>query len=159
MEEKNTPRILLVVADDSKEMEVALRYAAMRARSFHGRVALLKVYEKPEMQLWRGVEQTISDTQRRQAEKRLQELATIGFELSGYPVIFYEAEGNLAEALLLLLRSDASLSTLVLAASKGNKGPGPLINYLSGRGLAQLPVPLVIVPEDFVSGRAQLIKD
>ncbi|MGH7488781.1 MAG: universal stress protein, partial [bacterium] len=36
-------RIFLVVVDDSQEMPVALRYAALRARHTGGRVALLYV--------------------------------------------------------------------------------------------------------------------
>ena len=37
------PRKFLVVVDDSPEFESALRYAARRARSTGGRVALLRV--------------------------------------------------------------------------------------------------------------------
>ena len=37
------PRKFLVVVDDSPEFETALRYAARRARSTGGRVALLRV--------------------------------------------------------------------------------------------------------------------
>ena len=38
-------RVFLVVADDSAELEVALRYACRRARKTRGRVALLAVVE------------------------------------------------------------------------------------------------------------------
>lgn len=48
-------RVFLVVADDSAELEVALRYACRRARKTRGRVALLAVVEPGDYQHWMAV--------------------------------------------------------------------------------------------------------
>jgi len=48
-------RVFLVVADDSAELEVALRYACRRARKTGGRVALLAVVEPSDDQHWMAV--------------------------------------------------------------------------------------------------------
>ncbi len=49
-------RIFLVLADETREMEVALRYASIRAGAVQGHVALLSVTQPLGMQLWRSVE-------------------------------------------------------------------------------------------------------
>ncbi len=96
---------------------------------------------------------------RREEETRLRMIAEYAEALSGRPVIFYFREGNSREELIKLLEEDSYISVLVLAAAKGHEGPGTLINYLSGRGLARLHVPFVIVPEDYVEKRAPNLQD
>ncbi|HUE19570.1 MAG TPA: universal stress protein, partial [Stellaceae bacterium] len=49
-------RIFLVVVDETEEMRVALRYAALRARHTGGRVALLVVLEPSELKQWAAVD-------------------------------------------------------------------------------------------------------
>ena len=49
-------RIFLVVVDETEEMRVALRYAALRARHTGGRVALLFVIEPSELKTWGAIE-------------------------------------------------------------------------------------------------------
>ena len=49
-------RVFLVVVDDSPELRVSLRYAALRARRTGGRVALLHVMEPPDRQTWMALE-------------------------------------------------------------------------------------------------------
>jgi len=153
------PRIFLVMVDDTKEMEVALRYASVRARAVGGHVALLYVTEPLGMQLWRSVEERVAFDARREAETRLQTIGEFVQGLSGHATIYYLREGSLREELMKLLEEDNNLSVLVLAAAKGHQGPGAMINYLSGRGIARLRVPFVVVPEDYVESRAQLLKD
>ena len=48
-------RLFLVVADDSKELHQALYYAARRAATAGGEVALFRCIEPIEGQLWGGV--------------------------------------------------------------------------------------------------------
>jgi hypothetical protein len=152
-------RIFLVVADETREMEVALRYASMRAGAVHGHVALLSVTQPPGMQLWRSVEERVAFEARREAEARMLALGKTAEELSGRPVIYYFREGDTREEIIRLLEEDSYLSVLVLAAAKGREGPGPLVNYLSGRGIARLHVPFVLVPEDYVENRAGTLED
>jgi hypothetical protein len=153
------PRIFLILADETPEMEVALRYASIRAGAVHGHVALLCVAPPLGMQLWRSVEERVAFESRREAEARLRMWGEKAGELSGRPVIYYFREGDTREELIRLLEEDSYLSVLVLAAAKGREGPGPLVNYLSGRGIARLRVPFVVVPEDYVENRASLLQD
>ena len=60
-------RVFLVVVDDSPEMQVALRYAALRARSTGGRVALLYVIEPSDLQQWMAVESLMREERREEA--------------------------------------------------------------------------------------------
>ena len=60
-EDANRQRIFLVVVDDSPEMEVALRFACLRARHTGGRVALLYVLEPSEYQTWLRVGDLMRD--------------------------------------------------------------------------------------------------
>ncbi|HAJ19919.1 MAG TPA: universal stress protein, partial [Rhodospirillaceae bacterium] len=52
-------RVFLVVVDDSEEMQVAMRFACLRAKNTGGRVALLYVQEPAEFHHWLGVGELI----------------------------------------------------------------------------------------------------
>ena len=60
-----SPRVFLVVVDESEEMRNALRYACRRAQHTNGRVALLLVVEPAEFQHWLGVGRVIEEEARR----------------------------------------------------------------------------------------------
>ncbi|ALG70353.1 universal stress protein [Azospirillum thiophilum] len=139
-------RIFLVVVDDSPELKVALRYACLRARKSGGKVALLTVLEKGEMQHWLAVENLIREEQRAEAEQKLQKLAREVNQLTGTLPALYVREGNRTEEVLALIGEEPSISILVLAAGTDPEGPGPLISYYTGRGLGRLHIPLTIVP-------------
>ena len=139
-------RIFLVVVDDSPELKVALRYACLRARKSGGKVALLYVIEKGEMQHWLAVENLIREEQRGEAEQKLQKLAREVNQLTGTLPALYVREGNRHEEVLALIAEEPSISILVLAAGTDPEGPGPLIAYYTGRGLTRLRIPLTIVP-------------
>ena len=54
-------RVFLVVVDETEEMSVALRFAALRARSTGGKVAMLYVVEPSEFQHWMAVGDIMRD--------------------------------------------------------------------------------------------------
>ena len=68
------PRKFLVVVDDSPEFDAALRYAARRARSTGGRVALLAVIPDSSDEHWAGVREEIQRQQRAEAEALLAQI-------------------------------------------------------------------------------------
>src|SRR5579863_8271971 len=135
-------RIFLVVVDDSEEMGVALRYAALRAR----RTALLYVIEPSDLQQWMAVESLMREEHRQEAEQLLQKLSQQVAELAGSPPIVHIREGRRRDELLALLDEDPSISVLVLASSPRPEGPGPLITALTGKFSDKLRVPVTIVP-------------
>ena len=139
-------RIFLVVVDDSEEMGVALRYAALRARATGGRTALLYVIEPSDLQQWMAVESLMREERRQEAEQLLQKLSQEVVELAGSQPVVYIREGRRRDELLALIAEEPSISILVLAAGTGPEGPGPLITALVGKQAGKLRVPVTIVP-------------
>jgi nucleotide-binding universal stress UspA family protein len=141
-----TQRVFLVVVDESPELKVALRFACRRARHSGGRVAMLYVTEPAEGVEWMGVGELMREERREAAETKLAELSKHVHELAGETPILHVREGEPREALLELLEDEPAISVLVLGASTGRGGPGPLIAALAGKHAGQLRVPLTIVP-------------
>jgi nucleotide-binding universal stress UspA family protein len=141
-----TPRIFLVVVDETEEMRVALRYAALRARHTGGRVALLYVIEPTDLQQWMAVESLMREERREEAEALLQKLSG---EVSGWcgtlPIVHIR-EGHRGDELLALLDEEPGISILVLAAGTGSEGPGPLVTQLVGKMSGRMRVPITVVP-------------
>ena len=67
---KKSNRLFLVVADDSKELHQAIYYAARRAATAGGEIALFRCVEPIEGQLWGGVSE-IMEAETEQASKKL----------------------------------------------------------------------------------------
>jgi nucleotide-binding universal stress UspA family protein len=139
-------RIFLVVVDDTEEWRAALRFACLRAAHTGGRVALLHVIEPGEMQHFLAVRDVMREELRAEAEQRLQRVAKDVIAATGTLPVLYLREGGRRDELLKLLDEDPSISILVLGASTSSEGPGPLIQYLTTRGIGRLRIPLTIVP-------------
>ena len=139
-------RVFLVVVDDSEEMKVALHFACRRAKTSGGRIALLHVQEPAEFQHFMAVEEIMREEKREEAEELMQLLSAEVVEWSSKMPSFYLREGDRREELLTLLEEEPSISVLVLGASVGGGGPGPIIDYLLSRGASQLRVPVTLVP-------------
>ena len=138
-------RIFLVVVDESEEMRVALRYAALRAFHTGGRVALLAVVEPPEVQFSQALEERMAEEAREEVEQLLAKLTAEVKETCGTTPIVYIREGRRRDELFTMIDEEPSISVIVLAAGAETEGPGPLITALIGR-TAQLRVPITIVP-------------
>jgi len=141
----NRRRLFLVVVDESEEMRVALRYAALRAFHTGGRVALLAVVEPPEVQFSKALEERMAEERREEAEQLLAKLTAEINDICGTTPIVYIREGRRRDELFALIDEEPSISVIVLAAGAGSEGPGPLITALIGR-TEQLRVPVTIVP-------------
>jgi len=139
-------RVFLVVVDESEELKIALRYAARRAQHTGGRVALLYVIEPTELQHWGAVESLMKEERREEAEALLQKLAADVTAIAGTMPIIYIREGRRRDELLAMIDEEKSISILVLAASTGSEGPGPLVSALTGKLASKLRIPITIVP-------------
>jgi nucleotide-binding universal stress UspA family protein len=151
------PRVFLVVVDDSPELRVALRYAALRARRTGGRVALLYVMEPPDRQTWMALESLMREESREEAEQLVGRHANTVAALTGSPPIVHIREGLPDDELLALIDEDPTISILVLAAALGDTGPGPLISALSTKLIGRLRVPLTIVPGGLSDAQIDLL--
>lgn len=143
---KSSGRVFLAVVDDSPELAVVLRYACQRAKKTGGRVALLYVIEPADFQHWMAVGELMQEEARQQAEQLLQKQAAEVQKMSGAMPVLYLREGQRRDELLKLIAEEPSISILVLGASTGPKGPGPLVTALTGKFVGKLRVPVTIVP-------------
>lgn len=139
-------RIFLVVVDETEEMTVALHYAARRARTTGGRVALLHVIPPSELQHWGAIEELMKQEQREEAEQLMQRLAKEVVDIAGSMPMLYIRDGQASEQLMKLIQEEPSISILVLAAGTGRGGPGPLISFVVSQMSGNLRIPVTVVP-------------
>jgi nucleotide-binding universal stress UspA family protein len=145
-EQAQASRVMLVVVDESAELQVALRFACLRAAHTGGRVALLYVIEPADSQQWIAVEDLMREERRAEAEATMSRLSEQVFEASGNMPILFLREGKVRDELLKLIEEEPSISILVLGAATGPDGPGPLVTHLAGKIAGRLRVPVTIVP-------------
>ena len=139
-------RLFLVVADDSKELHQALYYAARRAATAGGEVALFRCIEPIEGQLWGGVTE-IMEAEAEQASKNLLiELSEYCEKLGAPKPRKFVRKGILHEELFNLIDKEKAIRVLVLGVSTEHGNPGPLINYIINKGSNECRVPITIVP-------------
>lgn len=144
-------RKFLVIADDSAEFRVALKFACRRARSTGGHVALLRVIEPAVFEHWSGVREEIERQAREEAEAILQKMAEFVIAETGVPPEFIiEHADNTRAALRRVISEDADIKILVLAAAGEGRGPGPLVASIAKEGVrwGARKVPVTIVPGD-----------
>jgi nucleotide-binding universal stress UspA family protein len=139
-------RVFLVVVDDTPELKTAIRYACLRARKTGGRVAMLHVTAQEDMQEWIGVSRLIKEESRQQAEALMQKMAAEVQKLSGAMPVLYFREGDRRDEVMKLIDEEPAISILVLGASTGPKGPGPLVQALTSKYVGKLRLPVTIVP-------------
>jgi nucleotide-binding universal stress UspA family protein len=146
--EQGHARKLLVIVDESPEVEGALFYAAGRASHTSGQIVLLYVIE-PENQFWDAVRQVQLDEQTNKA-KALFRLFRRKLTNAGYDKVFLEEvirEGKLVDTIRQQIEDDEDVAVLVLGASKEATGPGPLVSSLAaGATAGKFPIPITIVP-------------
>src|SRR5215510_1203856 len=141
-------RKLLVIVDETAEVEGALYYAAGRAYHTTGSIVLLYVIE-PDNQFWEGVRQVQLEEQTNKAKALFRllrrKMTNEGFD--GVPVEEVIREGKKVEEILKQIDEDEDIAILVLGASIEASGPGPLVSSLAaGATAGKFPIPITIVP-------------
>ena len=136
----------LVIVDDSKELDVAIRFAAKRAQSTKGGVILLNVIEQFDPQQWQSIEDIILQEAREKAQEKLQKWSQVINDLTDIVPELIVKEGVTSEKIIETLEEDNAIRFLVLAAADADQ-PGPLVSLLAGQKSGKLPVPIVIIPQ------------
>ena len=143
---RDVSRKFLVVVDSTPECMNALRFAARRAANTGGGVAMLYVIPPEEAHVF----MMVGDRMRRdawdEAGQRLQSLAMNVQERVGVLPEFYIREGEPEAEILRLIEEDHDIRVMVLGASVGRDGPGPLVTSLVGKQSGRMPVPVTVVP-------------
>ncbi|HLS68093.1 MAG TPA: universal stress protein, partial [Kiloniellales bacterium] len=83
---------------------------------------------------------------RQEAEQLLQRTAKKVVEQVGSMPILFLRDGKQSDELMRLISEEPSISILILGASVGQGGPGPLVSSLTGKMIGKLRIPVTIVP-------------
>ena len=143
---KSSNRLFLVVADDSKELHQALYYAARRAATAGGEIALFRCIEPIEGQLWGGVTEIMEAETEKLSKTLLKNLSDYCEKLGAPKPRTFVKKGIIHEELFNLINTEQSIRVLVLGVSTEHGNPGPLINYIINKGSNECRVPITIVP-------------
>ena len=142
----------LVIVDDSAEWDRAVYYGSRWAIRGGGGVVMLRVIETEDRnQQWLGV----ADIMKAEAD----EIANAALDraagrANGVAAITPERvirEGDPSEQILDVIDKDVDISMLVLAASVGPEGPGPIITALA-KTVGTFPIPVTVVPGNLTDG-------
>jgi nucleotide-binding universal stress UspA family protein len=139
-------RKFLVIIDDTPECERAAAYAAQRMKSTNGILVLHYVIEPDDFQHWLGVEKIMRDEANATARNTLDGYASKIRERFGIEPELVVREGKPVEELHKAIEEDQDIAILVLAASAGKEGPGPLVASVVGKAAA-FPIPVTVVPQ------------
>lgn len=142
-------RKMLVVIDDSQEVEAALFFCASRIAHASGVIVMLYVIEPQDFQTWIGVQQLHVEEETNKAKVRFRLLRRKLNQAEFEHVVTEEIvrEGTLTEEIVKLIDEDEDIGIFVLGAAVDAKGPGPLVSSLASGSLAgSFPIPITIVP-------------
>jgi nucleotide-binding universal stress UspA family protein len=136
----------LVVIDESPECDRAFYFAIRRAARVGATVLILSVLTPADFSNWFGVGDVMREEAEAQAKATLTRFVDRAEKLAGVQAEQAVREGSKADAVRELIAEDEDIALLVLAASAGSEGPGPLVSLLAGKGIVDFPIPIAIVP-------------
>ena len=139
-------RKALIILDDTPEMLNAMRFAAIRAAKTGGAVEMLAVISPEEFQHFMGVAEVMRAEAHEKIEAHFQVFKDRMEKREGITPTLAVREGDTLDMLIEHIKSDPEIGVLVLGAGTDKGGPGPLVSALTGRRLAELRVPITIVP-------------
>ena len=136
----------LVIVDDTPECDRAVYYAARWALRNGGGVVMLRVIEiEDRNQQWRGVADIMRAEAHEEANAALDRASGRANGLAAITPERVVREGEPIAQILDVIDKDVDIATLVLAASGGAEGPGP-ITPATAKTAGTFPIPLTIIP-------------
>ena len=147
----NNDRYILVVADGTKEMEVALQYACARSKKTNRKIIIATFIEPVDVLTTQGVTEIMQNEAREEAEKKLQFASSIVKETTGITPVLHVREGEIIQELKSLIDEEKNINVLVLGANvdEKEKKTGSIINSLITKELTNFRIPIMIVPGNF----------
>jgi nucleotide-binding universal stress UspA family protein len=144
-EQGHSPKFLVVI-DDSPECDRAAYFAARRALRIGSTVLMLRVIETHDRnQQWLGVADIMRAEAHEEANAVLDRHAARISAITGVMPERVIREGDKADEMMKLIDEDEDIAALILAASTGKEGPGPLVSSLA-KSAGTFPVPVAVVP-------------
>ena len=144
-------RYILVIADNSSEMNIALEYACARSKKTGRKIIIATFVEPIDVLTTQGVSEIMKNEARDEAEKRLKDAASFVNNKTGEIPILSVREGETISELKKLIDEEKNINVLVLASKSDDKSndPGPIITSLITNEITNLRVPIMIVPGNF----------
>jgi nucleotide-binding universal stress UspA family protein len=141
-------RKLLCVADDSPECRDAVYFGALRAARTNAKLVIVRVIEPMDPGLWAAMGEAMRERMRLEALADLQKLSDVAWSASAVTPDLVVKEGSFESEIRGLIDTTPSVKTLLLAASAGRNGPGPLVTAAlrGGFGFGARAVAIMIVP-------------
>ena len=141
-------RTFLVVVDKSEELRAALRFACRRVVNSGVTVALFHAVPQTEVQHFSSIGELMDHEAKTEAERLLQQVAADVHRQTGkFPDLFLR-QGDTLPELQKVIIENPQISMLVLGASVGTEGPGPIVTAVFGKLPGKLDIPVTIVPGD-----------
>ena len=152
-------KFILVIADGSKEMDVALKYACARSKKTTRKIMIATFIEPLDVLTTQGVTEIMKNEAREEAEKKLKYASSVVKESTGILPVLHVREGEIIQELKSLIDEEKNINVLVVAAKvdEKEKNPGPIINSLVSKELSNFRIPIMIVPGNFSSEHIALI--
>jgi len=139
-------RKVIVLVNGDFSTRAAVAWAARWSLRTGDAIVLFHVIE-PDHAMGFGVMQDLMRAEQWQAaERMLSTFSAYAEKLTGQMPAHLVREGSLKETVREVLKDEADLSLLVIAASHRESGPAPLIAYLASRMGSRVMVPMVLVP-------------
>ena len=155
----NDNRYILVIADDSPEMEIALEYACARSKKTSRKIIIATFIEPLDVLTTQGVTEIMKNEARDTAETLLQKAASQVKDKTGEMPALALREGEMIIELKRLIEEEKNINVLVLAANSEpkNKDSNPIINSLLSQEITNMRIPIMIVPGNFSKDHIALI--
>ena len=152
-------KFILVIADGSKEMDVALKYACARSKKTNRKIMIATFIEPLDVLTTQGVTEIMQNEAREEAEKKLKYASSVVKESTGILPVLHVRKGEIIQELKSLIDEEKYINVLVLAAKvdEKEKNPGPIINALVSKELSNFRIPIMIVPGNLSSEHIALI--
>lgn len=142
-------RSYLVIADENEREEslVALYYALNLAELNDGHVSIVHIQDPDsDFMHWGAVENMMKQDMRAASEKLLFQYAKECNAYNGHIPSLHSREGEQVKVINDIIESDPRISALILGANTNSSNAGPLISHFTNKGMAQLNIPVIVVP-------------
>tara|TARA_B100000029_G_C17564196_1_gene954490 strand:- start:95 stop:568 length:474 start_codon:yes stop_codon:yes gene_type:complete len=155
----NNEKFILVIADGSEEMNVALQYACARSKKTNRKIMIAAFIEPLDVLTTKGVSEIMQNEAREEAEKKIKYASKIVRESTGSVPVVQIREGEVIHELKSLIDEEKNINVLVIGANVNEKetNPGPIINSLVSKELSNFRIPIMIVPGNFTNEHINLI--
>ena len=155
----NDNRYILVIADNSPEMDIALEYACARSKKTTRKIIIATFIEPLDVLTTQGVTEIMKNEARGEAEKLLHKAANYVKDKTGEIPALALREGETISELKKLIEEEENINVLVLAANSDpkNKDSNSIINSLVSQEITNMRIPVMIVPGNFSKDHIALI--